>query len=243
MPNTRMYKDTKTWNPAVGCEFECVYCKYSFQAILKRFFKGKCDACCAYIPHEHPERLKKIPTKYKNIFVFGNGDFSFYKLDYIEKTIQKIKEYLKIHPDVKFYFQTKDPIRFYVLKNKLKSIEDNVIFLTTLETNRDEGYYESISRATIPSIRARAFSNVEWKHKYLTIEPILKFDLKPFLSMILEIDPEKIYLGLNSRHSEIQLPEPTFEEFWELHSVLENIGYEVILKNLDRFDTEKEYPT
>lgn len=67
----RMYPDAKTWNPAVGCLFNCIYCRYSFQAVVKRF-NSECVHCKNYFPHEHPERLFNIPSS-RIVFIFGCG--------------------------------------------------------------------------------------------------------------------------------------------------------------------------
>ena len=82
---TRMYAGTKTWNPYKGCEFDCIYCKPSFQKQAKRQ-KQLCDKCYSYEPHEHPERLHKIPNA-EIIFVAGNGDISFANPKFIFKII------------------------------------------------------------------------------------------------------------------------------------------------------------
>jgi len=35
-----MYPDTKTWNPFVGCNYDCVYCEKSFKRQFKRVGGG-----------------------------------------------------------------------------------------------------------------------------------------------------------------------------------------------------------
>jgi len=58
---SRMYEGVKTWNPFIGCRFNCVYCKPSFQRQAKRRKKW-CELCYCYEPHFHPERLDRVPN-------------------------------------------------------------------------------------------------------------------------------------------------------------------------------------
>ena len=44
---SRMYAETKTWNPFKGCRFECMYCGPSFRKQSKRQ-KQICDKCYRY---------------------------------------------------------------------------------------------------------------------------------------------------------------------------------------------------
>ena len=57
----KMYPETKTWNPFLGCLYDCVYCDSSFKKVL-RWIGGRtgCQDCQEYRPHEHPERSKTL---------------------------------------------------------------------------------------------------------------------------------------------------------------------------------------
>lgn len=231
----RMYEETNTWNPAVGCNWDCIYCKDSFQAILKRFQGKKCEGCRTYKPHYHPERFNKIPSGSKNIFVFGNGDVSFYDKEFVIKTIMVISNYISRHKNnakKTFYFQSKNPICFEKYLDYFKAIP-NVVLLTTLETNRDEGY-EKISKAPPPTKRALDFKELDFPRKIITIEPIMDFDLYPFFLMIDKIDPMMIYMGYNSRPKKISLPEPSLMLFNNLYTLFTDWNYQITLKNQDR---------
>lgn len=219
-----MYDETKTWNPFKGCYFNCIYCVPSFQRIAKRQ-KDRCMECYLYTPHEHPERLKKIPTA-KIVFVMGNGDLYFAKPNYVYKIIETIKEHNKTHPDQVYYFQTKNP---GILTLYLDRFPKNVILVTTLETNRDEGY-EKISRAPKPRERFEDFKRLKWPRKVVTIEPVMDFDLEEFLKWIVEIDPEYVWIGYNSRPIEVQLPEPSPEKLREFIEALRKKGIKVKVK-------------
>lgn len=232
----RMYDETKTWNPGVGCEWDCIYCKDSFQAILKRFQGKKCEGCRTYKPHYHPERFNRIPSGYKNIFVFGNGDISFYADHFVIKTLLTIKNYLSrsaANEKKTFFFQSKDPRAFEKYLLYFKSLRKWIVLITTLETNRDEGY-EKISKAPPPSERALVFKKLDYPWKIVTVEPILDFDLEEFSKILIEIKPYRIYMGYNSRPKNISLPEPSLEKFYLLKDRLTNAGIEVVLKNQDR---------
>ena len=207
-----MYKNTKTWNPFVGCLFRCVYCKPTFQAQLKRR-KHACMDCYNYVPHTHPERLKKIPSA-RNIFVCGDGDISFCPMHFTCDIIETIRKHTlcnrrNFHKT--FYFQSKNPSYFAHFE-----FPQNVVLLTTLETNRNICHpLGNISYAPQPYERARDFLKLPHPHKALTIEPIIDFDLKTFLGWIQEIKPEFVYIGFNTRPKAIQLPEPPLKKVKE----------------------------
>jgi len=223
---TRMYAGTKTWNPYKGCRFDCIYCKPSFQNQAKRQ-KQLCDKCYRYEPHEHPERLHKIPNA-EIIFVAGNGDISFANPKFIFKIIDSIKEHNKRNPDKTYYFQSKNPS---CLKQYLGDFPENVILVTTLETNRDSGY-QLVSKAPKPSARYKDFARLDWQRKVVTIEPVMDFDEPIFLEWIKEINPEYIWFGFNSRPKQVQLPEPSMEKAQSFINSLSASGIEVRGKEL-----------
>ena len=203
---TRMYQETKTWNPFVGCFYACIYCKYSFQAQLKRLGK-RCLDCYHYRPHMHPERLSKIPNS-KNIFVVGDGDITFSPVSYTLEIILSARWHSIDHPNTTYYFQSKNPKYFKLFLNMFPP---NTVLLTTLETNRDKGY-KKISEAPKPSERFRDFLELNYPRKGVTIEPVMDFDVEIFASWIRAINPEFVYFGFNSRPNRVNLPEPSPEK-------------------------------
>lgn len=205
---SRMYHEIKTWNPQVGCKYDCIYCKPSFKRLVNRtwYQQGrKCSGCRDFLPHEHPNRLKSFPSKqHKTVWSCAHGDITFGKPSFIRMVIAKTKK----HPDREFYFQSKNPDCFrQYLSDFLKP---NTILLTTLETNRDEGY-RKISQAPLPSKRFQAFRDLNWKRKIVTVEPVLDFDEDVFGGWIKEIHPELVWIGYNS-HPNIKLPEPSLKK-------------------------------
>ena len=231
-----MYPNTKTWNPAVGCKFACKYCEPTFQAAVAWSTQQRrvnCDGCLKYYPHEHPERLSKFPSE-DIIFAFGNGDISFYSQEFVEKAIDSLIVHLQRSRKSKtVYFQSKDPKCLAKYFDRLIPIKDSVVMLTTLETNRDEGYSD-ISKAPLPSDRYRDFLNLDWKRKIVTIEPVMDFDLDEFVNWIQQISPEAVYLGFNSKPEAVKLPEPSPEKFWQLQNALSSF-VEVRLKDTRNF--------
>lgn len=227
MTKNKMYPETKTWNPAVGCHFNCIYCRYTFQGILRRFQGKKCNGCKTYIPHYHPERLERFPaTKYKNIFMFGNGDISCYNRDFVITALQNISCRMEKYPDITLFLQSKDPQCFH---QYLIYLPENTVLITTLETNRN--ITNDISRAPDPIMRYNAFREVDWSRKIITIEPIMNFDHDIFLSWIIDIFPESIYLGYNSKPKQVQLPEPSKSKFIKFYLALRHHNFDVVIKD------------
>ena len=219
---SRMYAEVKTWNPFKGCSFDCVYCKPSFQTQAKRQ-KQNCMECYHYVPHTHFERLDSIPSA-QTVFVCGNGDISFCSGEYTESIIERVSRY----PNRTFYFQSKRPGYFMPFVTQFPS---NVILVTTLETNRDEGY-KAISKAPVPSKRCEQFRKLDYPRKVVTIEPVMDFDTEIFFSWILDIKPEYVWLGFNSHPKQVHLPEPSKEKVVEFMGRLRAERIEVRGKDL-----------
>lgn len=222
-----MYPDAKTWNAFLGCKFDCVYCEKSFKRVLKRVGRNiGCDKCYSYIPHTHPERLKKIPSS-PIVFVFGQGDVYFCPLYFIGKTFIAIDAHKPRNPKT-YYFQSKAPSIFNRYLSWFQENSDKAILLTTLETNRDEGYRE-ISNAPFPSIRFYDFYELDYSRKVLTIEPVLDFDLDEFVAMVVELHEqgslEYVWFGFDSKNC--GLPEPSSGKAQRFVDILQDHGIEV----------------
>lgn len=184
--SSNMYASAQTWNPFKGCNFACTYCGPSFQRQAKRQGRtksekpGGCGDCYRYAPHPHEDRLTKIPSK-EIVFVCGNADISFRPPDLTRKIIAGVKAHLhKARKRKTFFFQSKKPSYF---RQFLAEFPPEAILLTTLETNRDEGY-EAISKAPPASVRYEQFRALKYPRKVVTIEPVLDFDLATFVQWI-----------------------------------------------------------
>jgi len=215
---SRMYKDFKSWNPYVGCYHRCKYCEVSFQRQAKRQRKV-CELCYKYIPHFHPERLNKVPSS-KNIFACSMGDIRFAKIDWIEQILNVIGK----HKNKKFYLQTKAPEIFVLMLDRFK-LPNNLYLGITAETDMDTSL---ISKAPRPTFRLDIFSNIDYKKKYITVEPILKFN-HSFLQLIEQCEPEFVYIGYETHG--LRLIEPKLEDTLKLIEGLAELTT-VIIKNL-----------
>ena len=214
-----MYRENKkSLNAFVGCNFDCVYCRPSFQRLLKR---QPCDLCKSYSPHLHWNRLdKKSPKTSGDEFVFfpSTGDPSFASFQELHRLLQ----YVANNSQTKFLMQTKNPRMFidYMLKlGFVKSIDvfpKNLLIGTTLEsditffdTKSKYTRYPEISKA--PSNAYRAFHMVNIKHpKIVTVEPILDFNSERFEIWIRQINPKIVYIGYDNH--QCLLPEPPLEK-------------------------------
>jgi hypothetical protein len=216
-----MYEDVQTWSPFVGCRFDCGYCEPSFKRMVRRVFycQGKkCWGCRDFSPHEHPDRLKSIPSGHL-IWPCAHGDISFANPVFVRQIIAITRH----HPHREFQWQTKDPACF---QQYLGDFPRNTTLLTTLETNRDDGY-RAISKAPLPSKRACDFQSLKWLRKILTIEPIIDFDPEEFLRIIMEINPEAVYIGYNSKPKAFGLREPSLLKTQAFIENLTQSGIEV----------------
>ena len=228
-----MYPETETWNPFLGCLYDCVYCEPSFKKVLRWIARRTgCEDCRNYRPHYHPERLKpgNIPSA-RTIFVFGQGDITFCDPAYVRKVFKVIRSH-NPRTQKDYYFQSKNPA---CLEQYLGEYPMNSILVTTMETNRDEGY-GLISKAPVPSVRFRDFLGLKYPRKVVTIEPVMDFDVDEFLGWMLKLKDQGslkyVWFGFNSNPDKVRLPEPSEEKAQEFVDLLTAAGIEVRGKSL-----------
>ena len=70
--------------------------------------------------------------------------------------------------------------------------------------------------------------------KYITVEPIMDFDLPEFITMIRYCDPVQVNIGADSNPKRNRLPEPPKGKILELIAELETFTKVVQKKNLKR---------
>jgi hypothetical protein len=94
---------------------------------------------------------------------------------------------------------TKNPNRF---KEFVHLCNDNIMLGVTIESNR--AY--AVSKAPPVTTRARAMTELSFKRKFVSVEPILDFDIDAFADMIEGIAPEIVAVGYDNWNN--CLPEP-----------------------------------
>ena len=200
-PQSNMYADSvKQWNVVVGCRFDCVYCRKSFQAQMKRQ-RQNCEDCYSYVPHFHKERLTdRLPKTQGDEFVWigSSSDVAFWNPKWIEPIFDRIFQEFSIQ----FFIQSKNSDCLYDLHLR-DDFPPNLWLGITLETNRNTGY-DKISKAPVPSVRFEQARLL--RPDIVTIEPILDFDMEVFVWMIRLLAPRVVYIGYDTK--KCGLPEP-----------------------------------
>lgn len=223
---SRMFKSVdNTWNVFVGCRFNCSYCN-ARKAAETRF---------RHIPRYQdgftPKLVEKELTRSfkpgQFIFVAYMGDISFATDEQLFRILLRIRQI----PLTNFLLQTKNPARFLRLEDLLPP---NVYLGTTIETNRRKGF----SDAPPPSFRYLNLWALEHPHKFVSIEPVMDFDLGTLVRWIGEIKPEIVEVGADNYHN--NLPEPPWERVEALLEALRKFVPRVIEKDgLERLKEAK----
>jgi len=179
---------THTWNTVKGaCYHDCSYC------YMKR--RGRLN----------PVRFdqKELKEFDRDMIKYGEGQFIFVGSscdmfannileEWIIDTIKHCDKY-----DNRYMFQTKNP------KNIRRILTYQSHVCVTLETNR---HYPEIMRNSPKPIERIEQMRLIRHPLYITIEPIMDFDLDIFVEMLKSCDPIQINIGADSGGN--KLPEP-----------------------------------
>ena len=107
----------------------------------------------------------------------------------------------------------------------------NVLLGTTIETNRWAGEYK-VSQAPHPVYRAMGLNGLLGFKKYVSIEPVMDFDMGEMLTFIKWIKPQFVSIGADSKRC--KLPEPPKEKVIELVAELRKTTEVKLKPNLKR---------
>lgn len=209
---------THTWNAIKGaCPHDCSYC------YMKKWKNQK------------PVRLDEAEFKEfdKDMVKYGEGQFIFVgsscdmfakniPYEWIIKVIQHLIKY-----DNTYLFQSKNPKGFDVLA--IENVE-RFILCTTIETNRV--YPEIMRNSPDPVDRAIQFGRIPIEKKYVTIEPVMDFDINSLVSMIEICKPIQVNIGADSGGN--KLPEPDKNKVNELIEALDVFTKVKLKKNINR---------
>jgi len=224
---------THTWNPLGGkCTHGCSYCstnKFYYPNLVKKY------------SGEHILIDKEIKTNLGGnnfIFVCAQNDLFADGVDY--KIISEILSYLEKFNN-KYLLQTKNPKNLIGYLQLLPSdhfkqitpkISHGTSICTTIETNRV--YPDVMNDCPTPKKRAEYFSLINNKmyEKYITIEPIMDFDLFEMVSLIRMCNPKQVNIGADSGNN--NLPEPSKEKVLKLILELEKFTIVKQKNNLKR---------
>jgi hypothetical protein len=177
-----------------------------------------------------PTLQTSFGKKQKKIFV-GSG-FDIFSDAVPDNYIADILRKCRNNPSHSYLFQSKNPIRFLDFISAFPQDED-LLLGTTLESNKDS---PSFSKA--PLIQGR----VGWMEdlsKYfrvmISIEPIMDFDLNPFVDMIRSVKPLFVSIGADSKGH--RLPEPPWDKVQALINKLNKFTEVRQKTNLERLMT------
>lgn len=166
------------------------------------------------------------------------------------ENIEKVLAHCRQYPENTYVFQTRDGLRAYhyylEMDDDCNSLfPPKFIIGTTIETNREE-LLKQYSKAPDTYWRRSGMSWLDAPEKtFITIEPIMDFDLEPFVKMLSHTQKDFINIGADSKNQ--HLPEPSKEKTLELIDSLRGCGFDVRLKeNLNRIIgqtyKQREYP-
>jgi len=190
------------------CPHKCVYC------YVDHFPFGR--------PKKYQGEIRLIEKEFKVDYGIGNVIFiencnDLFAEEVPQSFIQRVVSHCDQYPNNTYVFQTKNPDRYL----DYAATPNNYILGCTIETNRD---IPNISKAPAPSARMLAMTKVGG-HKFITIEPVLDFDVDILASWIDRIRPEFLNLGADSKgHG---LPEPTVSKIHALVDKLKEYGIEL----------------
>jgi len=200
---------THTWNVIKGeCYHDCEYC------YMKRW--GKLN------PIRFDEKELKTDLGCGNFIFVGSSNDMFadgVPYQWISQVIEHCKKF-----DNRYLLQTKAPDAYQDF-----NLNEKFILGVTIETNR---VYPQMGKTPSPAARAMAMSSLT-NRKFITIEPIMDFDLNAMLELVDIVKPDWVNIGADTGNN--SLPEPSEAKINELIESLSLHSTKIeIKKNMKR---------
>lgn len=221
---------TCTWNPLVGCLHDCYYCwaRNLSQTKLKHTERYRYGFKPQFL-------IKELSRHFKSgdfVFVSDMGDAlgNWVKDEWIEEILNIERR----NAGVTFFHSTKNPSRYGQF-----FFPPNTVRAATVETNRP--IPQIISKAPQPKERLHAMKRLDsWDHPtFLSVEPIMDFDLEEFSEAIVSIRPSfGVAVGYDNYGT--NLPEPPLAKTMQLIERLECAKIKVFRKSLREAWTVKK---
>lgn len=206
---------THTWNTVKGeCPHGCTYC------YMKRWGKQ------GPVKFDHNE-LKTDLGEGNTIFVGSSCDMFYQNIDLL--WVNKTLYYTSQFPNNTYLFQSKNPsiMKWYKFTEQFP---EKSLFATTIETNR---IYKEMGAAPSSIHRAEQMAWISKKSPvYVTIEPIMDFDLEDLVELIKVCNPTQVNIGADSGNN--NLPEPPKEKILSLIEELKKFTTIDQKRNLNR---------
>lgn len=186
-----------------ACSASCVYCfmKFGHRATIKAYHEPY---------HLVEKEFKEFKPEHKARLFCGSATDMWkapasYIREVLEFCIKQEEEY-----EIEWLFQTKFPV---AVSRWIAHLPRNCMVGVTLETNRV--YDQFISKAPSPPDRAYAMRQLldlwtkttihrnlpdSWLPRIMvSIEPIMEFDLEPFVDMIRSLETEYVSIGVDTQ--------------------------------------------
>ena len=211
------------------CPHRCVYCYVD----SPRWGRSKRYTGCVkliekeFLINYDRETLEKDGGKYPGV-IFEEHMNDLFALGVQSVDVVRVIGHTDSWVENEYVFQTKNPARY---TSEEWHWPRKIILGTTVETNRN---IAGISEAPTPYDRISAMRRLPKSvKKFITIEPVLDFDVDILAGWIASVEPFFVNLGADSKWR--GLPEPTVEKIMRLVSKLAEYGIELREKhNLKR---------
>jgi protein gp37 len=205
---------TDTWNAIKGrCPHDCSYC------YMKRFGEQKPARFDA-------KELKTDLQSGKTIFVGSSCDM--FAADIPAEWIRATLDHCRKYPGNRYIFQSKNPGRMVAILAEYPTVD--AVVGTTIESNRF--FAEFMGAAPDPLRRGAALSLFPGE-KFVTIEPVLDFDVEELFAVVKMSGAKFVNIGADSGNN--GLKEPPSGKVFLLIDALTMAGIQVRQKrNLSR---------
>lgn len=206
---------------------------YDFITHTWNTIKGECPHGCSYCYMKRWGKQNKLRFDEKELktdlgndnFIFVGSSCDMWAKEIDDNWIGQTLYYMDNYRNNKYFFQTKNPNRILFW-----AMPRNSVICTTIETNRFHLYM-----GNTPPVhqRASAMNAIsDYLDTYVTIEPIMNFDLISMIELIKDCRPLQVNIGADSGNN--NLPEPPKEKILELIAELEKFTIVKQKKNLKR---------